>query len=140
MNGTSYPKPTITYETANALLRAAIGHAESKNWTVAVAVLDPSGHVVASARMDGLSPLILDIATDKALTATLGKSSKAYFERMSSLPDLAMGAANRPRLCAWEGGHPIIVDGTLIGAIGVSGAEGHEDSECARMSLEAVLG
>ena len=140
MDNTWNPIPTVSFAAATALVTAAVDHAGSNGWSIAVAILDPAGHIVASARMDGLSPLILDIAADKALTATLGKSSKDYCERMASEPSLTMGAANRPRLCAWEGGHPIILDGQTIGAIGVSGAEGDQDSECAVHAIKSVFG
>ncbi len=82
-----------------------------------------------------MPPAILEFATDKAYTATLGKSSMAFSERMGSSPSLTMGLANRPRLCAWEGGEPIHEAGHLIGAIGVSGAAGHEDRACAEAAL-----
>jgi len=126
----------ISCDAAQALLSGAIEHARTRDWNIAVAVLDPTGAIVASARMDGVSPTILDIATDKAFTATLGKSTRAFYERMSSSPDLAMGLQTRPRLCAWDGGLPIRQDGVLIGAIGVSRAAGHEDVECAQKTLK----
>ena len=128
----------ISCDAAQALLVRAIEHARMREWNIAVAVLDPTGAIVASARMDGVSPTILDIATDKAFTATLGKSTRAFYERMSSSPDLAMGLQTRPRLCAWDGGLPIRQTGVLIGAIGVSGAAGHEDVECAQEALKSL--
>ena len=96
-----------------------MSHARANGWNVAAAVLDPSGAAVASGRMDSVSPIILAIVTDKAFTATLGKSTQAFFERMSSSTDLTLGLQTRLRLCAWESGLPIRVNGALIGAIGV---------------------
>jgi len=128
----------ISCDAARALLSRAIEYARTREWNIAVAVLDPTGAIVASARMDVVSPTILDIATDKAFTATLGKSTRAFYERMSSSPDLAMGLQTRPRLCAWDGGLPIRHNATLIGAIGVSGAAGHEDVECAQEALKTL--
>lgn len=128
----------ISCDAAQMLIARALEHARTHEWKIAVAVLDPTGAIVASARMDGVSPTILEIATDKAFTATLGKSTRAFYERMSSSPDLAMGLQNRPRLCAWDGGLPIRQDGALIGAIGVSGAAGHEDVECAQAALKTL--
>jgi len=127
----------ISCDAAQGLVARAIEHARAHRWNIAVAILDPQGAIVASARMDGVSPTILDIANDKAFTATLGKSTRAFYERMSSSPDLAMGLQTRPRLCAWDGGLPIRQTGALIGAIGVSGAAGHEDVECAEEALRA---
>ena len=127
----------LCYSSAARMVAAAVAHAESNGWTVAVAVLDPSGHVLASGRMDGAAPPILDFAADKAFTATLGKTSLAFGERMAQLKSLEMGVATRDRLLTWEGGLPIREDGVLIGAIGVSGASGHEDAACAQAAIEA---
>lgn len=127
----------LRYDSAARMVATAIAHAETNGWTVAVAVLDPSGNVLASGRMDGAAPPILDFATDKAFTATLGKTSLAFGERMAQLKSLELGVATRNRLLTWEGGLPIREDGVLIGAIGVSGASGHEDAACARAAIEA---
>ncbi len=130
---------SISYEAAAELVRAAVGHAESQGWRVAAVVVDPAGHPVALGRMNGVPAPVVDYATDKAYTAgTLGKSTRAFFERMHSSPDLAMGVVNRPRVCAWDGGLPIIENGTLLGGLGVSGAAGPEDVECAERALASL--
>lgn len=131
-------QPTLTYATARDMVARAIAHAEAKGWTVAVAVVDPSGHILASGRMDGAPPPILDFATDKAFTATLGKTSLAFGERMAELKSLELGLTTRPRLLAWEGGVPVHDGGALVGAIGVSGASGHEDAACAQAAITAL--
>jgi len=127
----------LRYDAAVRMVAAAVAHAAANGWTVAVAVLDSAGHVLASGRMDGAAPPILDFASDKAFTATLGKTSLAFGERMAQLKSLEMGVATRNRLLTWEGGLPIREGGVLIGAIGVSGASGHEDAACARAAIEA---
>lgn len=128
----------VTYDTARSLIAEAMAHAEANDWGIAVTVLDPWGAIVASGRMDRVSPAILEIAADKAFTATLGKSTRSFFERMASSPDLALGLQNRRRLCAWEGGLPIWQGPRLVGSIGVSGAAGPEDVACAEAALKAV--
>jgi uncharacterized protein GlcG (DUF336 family) len=138
MTNTAYTATIISYDTGQALITQAMAHAKAQGWAIAVAVVDPGGAVVASGRMDRVSPIILDIATDKAFTATLGRSTRDFYDRMSSAPDLAMGLQTRPRLCAWEGGCPIEKDGALIGAIGVSGAAGPEDVACAQAALATL--
>ncbi len=135
MTAHSRSQPVVTYRSASSLVERAIAHAVERGWSVAAVVVDPSGHVVASGRMDGVPAPILDYACDKAFTAALGKSSRAFFERMSSSPELNMGMVNRPRLCAWDGGVPIHEEGVLIGALGVSGAAGSEDVACAEAAL-----
>lgn len=128
----------ITYEAAREMVAAAIGHAAENGWRVAAVVLDPAGHVVASGRMDGVPPPALDFAADKAFTATLGKATTAFFERMNSHPSLSMGVVNRPRLCAWHGGVPVYEGDRLVGVIGVSGAAGPDDVTCAEAAIRAL--
>ena len=130
---------SIGYAAASSLVAAAISHAQNKGWRVCVAVCDASGLGVSMGRMDGVPPSVIDFATDKAFTAVMsGKSTHAFFERMSSSMELSMGLANRPRLITWEGGLPILEAGVVIGGIGVSGAAGHEDAECAALALAAL--
>ncbi len=129
----------ISYESAAGLVAHAVAHARANGWEVAVVVVDPFGHTVASGRMDGVPVPIMDYASDKAFTAaTQGKTTRAFFERMSRSPDDAMGLANRDRLCVWEGGVPVRADGKVIGGIGVSGAAGKDDVACAEQALAAV--
>lgn len=128
----------ISYASAARLRDAVLEHASNNGWSVAVAILDPWGAVVTSARMDGVPAPILEFAADKAYTATLGKTTRAFFDRMSSSPELTLGLQTRPRLCAWDGGLPIRENGALIGAIGVSGAAGHEDVDCAEAALSKL--
>lgn len=134
----SRAQPVVRFETAQSLMSAAIRHARENGWNIAVAILDPAGQTVTAGRMDGVPPSILDFAVDKAFTATLGKATEAFADRMASSSSLTLGLSNRPRLCAWEGGKPIYEDGILIGAIGVSGAAGEEDRECAETAVAGL--
>ena len=138
MSGSSRQQAILTYGAARDMVAHAIAHAEANGWAVAVAVLDPSGHVLASGRMDGVPPQILDFAADKAFTSTLGKTSLAFGERMAELKSLELGLTTRQRLLAWEGGMPVRDNDALIGAIGVSGASGQEDAACARAAIAAL--
>jgi glc operon protein GlcG len=135
----SVERRSISCAAARALVDAAIAHAELGGWCVAVAVVDISGDIVASGRMDGAPPAVAEFASDKAYTASMvSKSTRAFFERMASSPELTMGLASRRRLICWEGGLPILANGALIGGIGVSGASGPEDAECATVALAGL--
>jgi glc operon protein GlcG len=117
---------SVSLAAADRLAALALDHAREKGWKVAVVVSDVAGAPVVLRRMDGVSPITGEIALDKAYTAAvLRRTTRALAERMTSAPDLTMGMANRPRLIAWQGGLPIIENGTVIGGLGVSGAAGH---------------
>ncbi|WP_170327611.1 GlcG/HbpS family heme-binding protein [Ruegeria arenilitoris] len=134
----SFTKRFISQSAANAAVQEALAHAAENGWQVAAVVVDPSGHMVAAGRMDGTPAAVADFASDKARTAVLGKTTRAFAERMLSAPALQLGLANRPNLCAWDGGMPILEDGQLIGAIGVSGAAGPDDILCAEAGVRAI--
>ena len=138
MSSPSRDQPVIAYAAAARLVARALEHAEGNGWAVAAVAVDPWGSIVASGRMDGVPAPVHDFAADKAYTAVLGKSSREFGARMSSGKELELGMVNRPRLCAWEGGVPVVVDGVLIGALGVSGAAGPEDAACAEAALTAL--
>ncbi|MBC6408603.1 MAG: heme-binding protein [Rhodobacteraceae bacterium] len=76
--------PVISYEAAAGLVTAAMSHARDNGWSIAVVIQDnPWGDAVASGRMDGVALPIQEIASDKAYTATLGKSTRAFFVGVS---------------------------------------------------------
>ncbi len=129
---------SLSYSAAVRLVSTAIAHAERNGLSIAVAVLDPSGHVISAGRMDNVAAPVLDFATDKAFTSTLGRSSLAYGARMAEERSLELGFTTRNRLLTWEGGLPIRHEGQMAGAIGVSGASPEEDAACAQAGLDAL--
>lgn len=126
----------ISSALAATMVQEAIAYARAQNWEVCAAICDPAGHLAALARTDGVPTPAIQFAIDKAYTAaTLGKSTSAFFERASSRPALAMGLANRERILVFPGGLVIADSGTILGGIGVSGAQDHEDVACASAIL-----
>lgn len=132
--------PVVTFAAAEKAVAFALDHARRRGWTVAAAVCDPFGGLVAFGRLDGTPLPVADYAIDKAYTAaTLGKSTRAFGERMASTATLSIGLSNRPRVLAWQGGLPIEADGSTVGGFGVSGAAGSEDEECAEAAIREFL-
>lgn len=135
----SFSIAQIKAATARGLVDAALSHAEEHGWEVAAAVVDPAGYLVAFGRTDHVAPPIGQFALDKAYTAgTLRKSTKTFGERMASSPTLSLGLSNRERFMAWGGGIAIYENGVCIGGLGVSGAQEHEDIDCAEAAILAV--
>jgi uncharacterized protein GlcG (DUF336 family) len=132
----SVSKTQIASTTARELVDAALSHAKEKGWEIAAAVVDPAGYLVAFGRTDDVAPPIGQFALDKAYTAgTLRKTTKAFGERMASSPTLSLGLSNRERFMAWGGGIAIFENGVCIGGLGVSGAQEHEDIDCAEAAI-----
>ena len=127
----------ITIEQAKKAMVAAEAEARKNNWSVVISIVDTGGHLVALQRLDAQTASI-DIATGKATTA-------AAFRRPSkALEDgLAAGGAGLRILSvksatALQGGVPILLDGKIIGAIGVSGVTAAQDEVVAMAGAAAV--
>ncbi len=130
---------TLSSGTALRLVEAAFAEAERTGLRIAAVATDAAGTPVALARMDMVTPPILEFALDKAYTAaTMRRSTEALFARMTSAPSLTLGFQNRPRLMVWGGGLPIFHEGRVVGALGVSGAQEAEDIACAKAALAAL--
>ena len=128
----------ISFDAAKKALAAAEAEAKKNNWPVAIAIVDSSGKLAAFSKMDNTQHASVDIAIGKAVTANnLKRPTKA-------LQDLiAQGGGNLrllavPGVTPLEGGVPIVVDGKIIGAIGVSGVMSNQDAEVAMAGAAAA--
>ena len=123
-------RKTLTLEAARRVAAAAEAEAKRNNWAVAIAVLDDAGHMVVFHRMDGAKLVAIDIAIRKARTAVYFQGpTKSLEEEVSGGRTALLPIEGFMPL---EGGVPLIVDGVLVGAIGVSGVTGAQDGQCAR--------
>lgn len=128
----------ISLETAKKVIAAAEAEARKNNWWMAIAVVDTASKLVAFERMDNTQMGSIDIALSKANTANnLKRPTKALQDAISGggagLRFLAVTGA-----MPIEGGVPIIVDGKIVGAIGVSGAASDQDAQCATAGAAAA--
>jgi uncharacterized protein GlcG (DUF336 family) len=129
-------KPQLTLEVAEKAAIAAYNHAESKGWKMNVAVLDAGGGLLYFRRNPDAFRGSVDISINKAFTATqFGFPSRLFGEAIVKAAD---GIQYTPRLIIFPGGLPIKVGDALIGGIGVSGATGDQDEECATVGLAAI--
>ncbi|HGT5649157.1 TPA: heme-binding protein, partial [Escherichia coli] len=106
------------------------------NWSVSIAVADDGGHLLALSRMDDCAPIAAYISQEKARTAALGRRETKGYEEMVNNGRTAFVTA--PLLTSLEGGVPVVVDGQIIGAVGVSGLTGAQDAQVAKAAA-AVL-
>ena len=129
-------KPAITLDDAKKLLAAAEEEARRHNWEVVIAILNDGGRIVAVHRMDGARPGNDQIAIAKANTSAMTCRPSVVWERW--IEGRHKAYATFPFLAA-QGGVPIIIDGDLIGAIGVSGVKSVEDEQIAMAAIKAVF-
>ncbi|NMM01639.1 hypothetical protein HHL24_27335 [Paraburkholderia sp. RP-4-7] len=131
-------KPVLTVVEATRILEAARAEAEKNQWAVTIAVADDGGHLLALLRLDGCAPIGAYIATEKARTSALGRRESKQYEDMINGGRTAFLSA--PLAGALEGGVPVVVDGHVVGAVGVSGVKPDQDSQVARTAANSLNG
>jgi glc operon protein GlcG len=130
--------PAITLEQAKKVMAGAEAEAIKNKWNVVIAVLDSGGNLVALQRMDGAQWGSIEVAREKAYSAVaFRRPTKAFEDAIGqgggNLRLLRLTGAN-----PIEGGLPIVVDGKLVGGIGVSGVTAQQDGQIGRAGVEAL--
>ena len=131
-------KPVLTVAETTKILDAARAEAEKNNWAVTIAVADDGGHLLSLLRLDGCAPVGAYIAPEKARTAALGRRESKVYEDLINGGRTAFLSA--PLAGTLEGGVPVIVDGQVIGAVGVSGVKADQDAQIAKAGAAALNG
>ena len=126
----------ITLEGAKVLAVAAEAEALKRGWTVAVAIVDPTGGLVLFHTLDGTQPASQDVAIAKARTAARFKRPTKAMEDAVAGGRMSLLSVSEFALML-EGGVPSAREGTIIGAIGVSGMTSAQDGEIAAAALAA---
>jgi uncharacterized protein GlcG (DUF336 family) len=128
-------RPMLTLEDCKKISAAAETEAKKNNWSVCIAILDDGGHLLHLARMDGSTPANARIAVEKGRTAAETRRSTANWqERVGKRIELL----RMPGVTPVQGGLPIVMDGTCVGAVGISGVQSHEDEQIAAAGIKAL--
>ena len=121
---------------AQKLLQLAEAEARKHNWKMNIAVVGPSGDLVAFARMDGAQYASVQISQDKAVAAArFRRPTKAFFDAVEGGHPYIMGLRG---VVPSEGGFPLVQAGKLIGAIGCSGGLGAQDGATCKAAADTV--
>lgn len=129
---------SITLEQARTVIAAATAAADPKGWRLAIAVVDSGGHLVLLERMDGTQFGSIEIARQKAWTAVAFRRPSKAFEDMVAAGGAGVRLLRLEGATPIEGGIPLLRDGRIIGAIGVSGATSEQDGMAARAGVAAL--
>ena len=129
---------SITLDQAKKVLAGAEAEAKKNSWNVVISIVDTGGQLVAMQRLDNTQFGSIDVARDKAYSAVaFRRPTKAFQDAVAqggeNLRILKIGAAS-----PLEGGIPIVLDGKIIGAVGVSGVTSQQDAQIARAGIEAL--
>jgi glc operon protein GlcG len=128
----------ITLENAKKAAAPALAEAAKNNWRVAVAIVDPSGNLVYYEKMDNTQLGSANVAIDKARSAALFKRPTKALQDALAAGGEGWRILRVQGAVPVEGGIPLVMDGKIVGAIGVSGATSAQDSQCAKAGAEAV--
>ncbi len=131
-------KVILSHDDVARILAAARAEALANQWAVTIAVVDDGGHPLALERLDACAPIGAYVAMEKARTAALGRRESRVYEEMINGGRSAFLSA--PVLGGMlEGGVPVVVEGQVVGAVGVSGVKSDQDAQVARAGVAAAL-
>ena len=125
----------LTFEGAQKMLQAGIAQAREMNVPQCISIVDTGGHLLAFARMDGAFALSIETSLKKAMTAA------SYGEPTGNIPegvDIRLAVATEGKRINLPGGLPVMVDGHVIGGIGVGSGTGEQDRQVAKAALRAL--
>jgi glc operon protein GlcG len=138
------PPPTTPYgapiglEAAKKVMAAAEAEATKNNWAMAIIILDSTGHAVMLHKFDNTQYGSIGVAEDKARSALYYRRPTKVFEDLVAQGGIGLRTLALRNASPLEGGIPLIFDGKIIGAIGVSGALSSQDGQVAKSGAEAV--
>lgn len=125
--------------TAQKLIDAALERAAAEQHSVAVAIVDDHGELIAFAKMDSCSFQAALLAQNKAYTSARDRQTSASLGAWAQQTNKDMGYWTDPRITGLGGGVPIELNGQVIGAIGVSGLSEQQDEELARAAIRTAI-
>jgi glc operon protein GlcG len=130
---------------AEAIVAAAKEKAAAAGLKVNVAVVDDGGHLLSFARMDGARPASGYTALTKAASAATFRQETGTLPTKGE-PDVLLNLslqnaaqAGGGKITTLKGGVPVVIDGQVVGAVGVGGGSGEQDAEVAKAGIEALL-
>lgn len=132
--------PSVSNEQAHQAMKAALAEARKQGFTMAVAVVDPAGALVMFEKMDQTQSGSVTVAQDKAATAAQFKRPSKAFQDAVASGGVGLRVLSLKGVVAIEGGLPLVVDGRIVGAIGVSGGSAEQDGQVAKAGAEALAG
>ena len=133
----SYGGP-ITTELAKRIAAAALAEARANNWAMAAAIVDPGGILVYFEKIDDTQHTSARICIDKARSAALFKRPTKAFQDALEKGGVGLRVMTLRGAIPAEGGVPLLVDGKIVGALGVSGGTSEQDGQCCKAAIDAM--
>ena len=130
-------KQVLTLDTAKKIAAVAEAEARKRGATVVIAVVDDGGYLLVLERLDDAQVASVDVGIAKAKTAAIFRRPSGVFE--DQVKNGRIAALALPGAVALKGGVPIMIDGKVIGAVGVSGNSPQEDEDIAKVGADSAM-
>ena len=130
--------PPIGIENARKVMAAAEGEAAKNNWAVVISIIDSGGNIVMLHRRDDVQLSSIEIAQGKAKTALMFKRPSKVLDDAISSGGAGLRFLALKDIVPLEGGVPLMLDGKIVGAIGVSGVLSSQDAQIARAGVDGL--
>jgi uncharacterized protein GlcG (DUF336 family) len=130
--------PPIGIEGARAVMAAAESEAAKNNWAVVISIIDSGGNIVMLHRHNDVQLSSIEISQGKAKTALMFKRPSKVLDDAISSGGAGLRFLALKDIVPLEGGLPIVADGKIVGAIGVSGVLSSQDSQVARAGADGL--
>jgi uncharacterized protein GlcG (DUF336 family) len=129
---------SITIDAAKKVAPVALAEARKNSWTMAVAIVDAGGDLVYFERMDNTQLGSVEMAIAKARSAARYKRTTKTFQDTLAAGGDGLRTLGLIGAVPVEGGFPLVMDGKIVGAIGVSGGTSAQDAQCAKAAADTV--
>jgi len=130
--------PPINLEAAKKAAASAIAEARKNNWTMAVAIIDISGNLVYFEKMDGTQTASIKVAIGKGRSAAIWKRPTKVWQDIVAEGGVGLRILALEGAVPIEGGLPLVMDGKIVGGIGVSGGSGAQDGVVAKAGADTL--
>jgi uncharacterized protein GlcG (DUF336 family) len=129
---------SVTLEQARKAMAAADAEARKNGWPVAIAIVDTAGNLVLYQKHDNTQTASVQVAQDKAVSAAIYRRSTKVFQDLVAKGGEGTRVLGLRGASPVEGGIPIVIDGRIIGGIGVSGVASDQDGVVAKAGADAL--
>ena len=131
--------PAITLEQAKKITAGAEAEAKKNNWPVVIAIVDSGGNLVMLTRLDNAQWGSNEVAREKAHSAVAFRRPTKVFQDLIAQGGANLRLLNLSGASMLEGGIPIVVDGKIVGGVGVSGVTSQQDAQIGQAGIDALM-
>jgi glc operon protein GlcG len=130
---------SLSHDDAFRMIARVKQELEKRKQDAAVAVVDPHGELIAFLRTDACRLSCIDVAINKAYTAARERGESKALGEASKREGFALTNFGELRYVSWGGGVPVLVEGRVVGAVGVSGMSEEDDIAVAKLAIELIV-